>query len=79
MPRRRKPPATTREIGAYLAGCRLAQVWFDTAEGAQPDRSWRLARLAATDAELLASMDAARFWSCLDQGWDDELVRKAFE
>ena len=79
MARRGRPPATAREIGAWLAGARLAATWIasDTLTG--PDRTWVLERLAGEDAEILASMDETVWWRHFWTGWADELARTAPE
>lgn len=73
MPRRYRPPATAREIAAYLAGSRLwaewVTHWADQARMANPTREWAILRLARQDAEVLASMDERKFWYYFWAGW----------
>lgn len=68
MPRRRRPPATARDIGAYLAGTRLCALWLDERPG-EPTREAIIERLAREDAAIYASMPEARWWAMFDMGW----------
>lgn len=74
MPRRLRPPLTTREIAAYLAGSRLwaewATHWATGGAWGTPSREWVLARLAKEDAEVLASMEERRWWDYFWLGWE---------
>ena len=74
MPRRHRPPASAREIGAYLCGSRLFRTW--AAENPDdpicliPSRARLAERLATEDAELMASMDETDWWYYFDRGFE---------
>lgn len=73
MPRRRRPPSTTREIGAYLCGARLCREYY--AQPGEARTKWHpthltlVKRLAYEDAEIMASMDEDEWWDHFWAGW----------
>lgn len=75
MPRRRRPPLTTREIAAYLAGSRLRRAWADACSPAldwgSPSQDWVLERLAAEDAEVCAAMKPKDWWAYFWNGFNE--------
>lgn len=74
MSRRQRPPATAREIGAYLAGARLRRLW----DARDQDRPWwerpseheLLEALAREDTEVYLAMDKTDWWHHFWDGWD---------
>lgn len=73
MPRRRRPPMTTREIAAYQAGWRLAAYWLDSGRNSRPTQPWVVERLAQEDGEVLFSIGARKFFRWFDRGWDERM------
>ena len=74
MPRRRRPPLTTLEIGAYVAGGRLCRRW-QREELVGAHQLWALSVMANDDALIMCSMGARRFWHWFERGWDDAEYR----
>ncbi|MHB8506285.1 MAG: hypothetical protein ACYDEN_11325, partial [Acidimicrobiales bacterium] len=70
MPRRRRPPLTARELGAFAAGARLARTYPQAGRHSGGERRWVLEHLAAEDAEVMASMPDATWWSRFYEGWE---------
>ena len=71
MPRRRRPPLTTLEIGAYTAGSRLHGHWV-AAGNLGNHQLWALEVMANDDALIMCSMGARRWWRWFERGWDDD-------
>ena len=75
MPRRHRPPASAREIGAYLCGVRLRRLWAEHEPGDKgffyPTDDQLVHRLAEEDAVVMASMDEADWWAHFWTGWDE--------
>lgn len=70
VPRRRRPPLTTLEIGAYTSGGRLYRRWrAEELTGAHD--VWALDVLAGDDALVMCALGARRFWSWFEAGWAD--------
>jgi hypothetical protein len=65
---------TTREIGAYFCGRRLADYWLDHEDTSEPSRDWVLGHIAGEDAEVYKAMKPRRFWYWFDFGWDENLI-----
>ena len=72
MPRRRRPPLTTLEIGAYTAGGRLCRRYL-AEDVTGPPSTWALDVLARDDAQVMCAMGARRFWRWFWVGWEDNL------
>ena len=75
MPRRHRPPLTSREIGAYTAGARLAKLYTNNGYVHRPDDLLILHDLADEDAAIVVSLGAKRFWYWFDRGWSEYIGR----
>lgn len=72
--KRRRPPSSTREIGAYLCGWRLARYWSAEHGGQPPERGWLLENMAKQDQLVYCSLGPRKYWYFFDQGWAAGLV-----
>lgn len=72
--KRRRPPSSTREIGAYLCGWRLARYWAHDAVHLPPTRDWLLEHMAKQDQLVYCSLGFRKYWMFFDQGWAAGLV-----
>jgi hypothetical protein len=74
VPRRPRPPSTSREIGAYLCGARIKREWFNAlltgSSWDHRDRDELAKRMSGEDAEIAAVMDEGDWWHFFWQGWE---------
>ena len=77
MPRRFRPPASAREIGAYLSGQRSA-IAIGVPDLTYPELEDIAIRAAQDDAPIAASMRLADYVYWYMRGYAEEITRSAF-
>lgn len=67
---------TTREIGAYHCGRRLAAYWLDLPGGPPPNEVWVFDHFAMEDAEIYRAMSAHKFFTWFYRGYYSLLAER---